>query len=195
MRRLVLIAASLLLAAVVSGCAHPISLAPDVASLVGTGTNKIDRKVGLFVAEEDRKREVTTPGGGGDKVSYFPYRDIETAIYVVLSESFTSVSKVNGATDPKVKEDGLSYIFTPSIVTTSSSPSLLTWPPTLFTIELTCKVHDAQGRPAREVAVRGEGRAEFSEFRSNHSMAAKRAVEDMLKKLISALSAPAWKDL
>jgi hypothetical protein len=31
------------------------------------------KKAAYYISDEDRAREVTTPGGGGDKVRYFPY--------------------------------------------------------------------------------------------------------------------------
>lgn len=188
MRRFVLALAGLLLVAVVSGCAHPISIVGNAATLAGTGTGKLDTIVGLSMTDEDRKREVTTPGGGGDKVSYFPYRDLETGLYIALSETFTRVIRVSGIGDPKVKSEGLRYIVTPSISTTSFSPSIATWPPTIFTIELTCKVVDADGKAVTEVRAMGEGRAEFDEFKADTSLSAKRAADDALKKLVRALS-------
>ena len=69
--------ATLLLVAVLAGCAHPISLSPDLARVTSATATKIDKKAGLSLADADRSREVTTPGGGGDKLSYFPYRDLE----------------------------------------------------------------------------------------------------------------------
>lgn len=174
---------------VLQGCAHPISLNPDLAAVKAGSFVKIDRKVGFYIGDDDRKREVTTPGGGGDKVSYFPYRDMETGLYVALSESFATVMRVNGPADPRVKAEGLNYVISPMIVTQSSSPSPLTWPPTVFTVELTCKVTDADGKPVSEVKATGTGNAEFSEFKSNYSLSAKRAVEDALSKLKVALTA------
>jgi hypothetical protein len=170
------------------GCAHPISLTADAASVVGSaGGTKVDRKVGLVVTEEQRKREVVSPGGGGDKVSYFPYRDLETGLYMALSEHFSGVSIVSGTADPKVKSEGLTLFVTPDIGTTSHSPSLLTWPPTVFTVELTCTVKDASDRVLKQLRVQGEGRAEFDEFKSDPSLSAKRASNDALKKLVRVI--------
>lgn len=188
MQRILFALSALLLTAALGGCAHPISLAGNAVALTGTGTGKLDRAVGLSITEEDRKREVTGPAGGGDKVTYQPYRDLETGLYIALSETFARVSRITGINDPKVKSDALDYIITPSIATTSFSPSLMTWPPTIFTVELTCKVVDAAGKAMTEVRVMGEGRAEFDEFKSDVSLAAKRASDDALKKLVKALS-------
>src|SRR5690606_17640100 len=68
-----LIALTALLALV--GCAHPISLTADAAPLVGIGGNdKIDRTAVLVVTDAQLAQEVVGPGGGGDKVSYKPYK-------------------------------------------------------------------------------------------------------------------------
>ncbi len=188
MKRFLAILAGLWLAAVLAGCAHPISLAANVADLAGTGTGKLDKAVGLAISDDDRKREVIGPGGGGDKLSYQPYRDLETGLYVALSETFTRVTRVSGTGDPKVRSDGLDYVVVPTIATTSFSPSLFTWPPTVFTIELTCRVVDADGKPVTELRAMGDGRAEFEEFKGDLSLAARRAADDALRKLVKALA-------
>lgn len=184
---------ALLWAVIASGCAHPISLAGNPVALVGSGKSKVDIAVGLAISEEDRKREIITPGGGGDKVSYLPYRDLETGIYIAFSESFTKVVRISGSQDPKVKSEALRYLVTPQISTTSYSPSLLTWPPTVFTVELVCKISDAEGKSVTEVRAMGEGRAEFDEFKTDFSLAAKRASDDALAKLVKALGAETGK--
>lgn len=173
------------------GCAHPLTLSPDLSSVSGTVDKKIDKRVGLLFTDADRQLQVTTPGGGGDKVSYFPYRDLEPALYVALGESFASVSRVASTTDPKVAAERLNYIVKPSLQTTSFSDSALTWPPTLFTIELTVTVNDTEGKRVTEVRVMGEGRASYDEFKGQAGLSAKRAAEDMVKKLIKSLGSSA----
>ena len=42
---------------------------------------------------------VVTPGGGGDKISYQPYRDIETAFYKMLTNVFGNVTKLKTPKD------------------------------------------------------------------------------------------------
>ena len=177
-----------LLVVALTGCAHPVSLAPDVSKIMGSGANKIDRKVGLVVTDEQRRFQQTTPSGGGDKVSYLPYRDLESGLYVALSENFAGVTRVAGVNDPKVAADGLALLVLPAIATTSFSPSLVTWPPTVFTVAVTLSVVDLRNKPVTEIKVQGEGRAEFAEFKTDVSLAAKRAAEDALKKLMKTIS-------
>lgn len=179
--------ATLSLITLLGGCAHPISMTADVSKLQGAAGPKSPAKVGMVFPDELRKQEVTSPGGGGDKVRYLPYRDLEAGIYSVLSERFASVSKITGTSDAKVQADGLNYLITPTITTTSFSPSIVTWPPTVFTVELACRVSDATDKTITELRVQGEGRAEFDEFKSDFSLAAKRAADEALRKLAKAL--------
>jgi hypothetical protein len=170
------------------GCAHPINIAPNMALVKGEGIGKIDKKVGYHISDASKALEVTGPGGGGDKIRYFPYRDFEAGFYMALNEVFTGVTRVS---DPKdiamLKKDGISLLITPEIETQSSSPSLITWPPTKFTLNLTCKIVDATGSVLDTVRVSGEGQAEFDEFKANFSLAAVRASNDALTRLIKAL--------
>lgn len=184
-----LLAASLATAALMVGCAHPISVNPDTASIRASSPARIQKAVAYYVSPDDMKLEVTTPGGGGDKVTYFPYRDLDPAIYQALSQVFTSVIKSETPTPAAGR--AVQLMFTPKLLTTSSSSSALTWPPTDFSVELTCKVTDAAGAPVTSIVVTGNGKAEFSEFKSDFSLSARRASLDAMNKLVKALeSAP-----
>ncbi len=173
------------------GCAHPIQLTPDPAALVGTGgAPKIDRTAVLLITDTQLAQEVITPGGGGDKVSYKPYKDLQTGIYVALGEVFTRVGLASSATDPRIGTDPATVVVTPTITTTSYSPSILTWPPTIFTITLELAFRDPGGtRTVANVRVQGEGRAEFDEFKSDFSLSSKRAAQDALARMIKAIQA------
>ena len=166
-----------------AACAHPINLEPtklperDDAKLVA-------KKVGYVLTDTDRAKEVTTPGGGGDKVSYYPYRDMEKAIRASLRAVYQDVSSLKSPNDAAaIKEAGVAYIFLPEISTTSSSSSPFTWPPTQFTVNVICTVTDPQGAVLAKVASTGAGAAEFSEFKSDFSLSARRAVAEAVEKL------------
>lgn len=171
------------------GCAHPISMNPDLAKVAApSGAKPIDKKVGYYLPDTLRTVEVTTPGGGGDKVRYFPYRDLESGFYKALSEVFSSVTKVPNPKDAAaLKASGVSLLITPEITTNSFSDSILTWPPTQFTVNLVCTVADANGAALQTIRVSGQGGATFSEFKGNFSLAATRASNEALSKLIQAL--------
>lgn len=182
--RRIILASGLALAALMTGCAHPVSVtASDFSKIKASSDAKIQKSVGFYIAADDFSREVTTLGGGGDKVSYKPYKDLEPAIYKALSEVFTSVSKLDSLKAP----ENINLVIVPKITTTSYSESILTWPPTLFTVDLTCKVTDKAGAEITEVKAQGTGRAEFSEFKSDTSLSAKRAAQEAMVNLVKAL--------
>jgi hypothetical protein len=176
--------------AALSGCAHDITISGDNAALVSKTAAPINKTVGLVITDDERAKEVITPGGGGDKVAYKPYHDLELPIYLELSNIFKDVVKLNAAPDAAtIQSKNLSYVVTPTITTTSSSPSLLTWPPTDFTVTLQCTVTDPTGKVVAQQAVTGSGHAEFSEFKRNFGLAAQRATVDAVQKMQSAMQA------
>ncbi|MDP9108147.1 MAG: hypothetical protein M3N23_03635 [Pseudomonadota bacterium] len=176
-------------AVIVTGCAHPITINPDFSKLERDAAQQpINKSVGYFIAPSVRDLPVETPGGGGDKVTYLPYRDLEPAIYKMLSNVFTGVTRLTSASgDPAVQKNNLVLIVTPKLTTTSSSPSPLTWPPTVFGVELSLDVADAAGKPVMTYKAVGEGKAEFSEFKVDFGLSARRASQDALLKMQKTL--------
>ena len=172
-----------------TGCAHQIQLNPELSNLPES-TNKIDKNVGYVLNDTLRMKEVTTPGGGGDKVTYTPYKDTETALYTVLANKFNKVFMMNSASDTAtIESNNISYVFIPEIVTNSSSSSMLTWPPTKFMVNLSCKAIDAEGNQIWEKTVSTEGEAEFDEFKSDFSLSARRATKAAFEKMAQELDA------
>ena len=170
--------------AVLAGCAHPIVIAPDIAEVKTPATAEVAKKAGYYISAENKALEVTTPGGGGDKVRYFPYKDLETGIYKVLAGTFTTVTRLEQPpTAETMKAQGLVFAITPKITTNSSSDSMLTWPPTSFTVELECRILGDDGKEVGNVRVVGFGNATFSEFVGKFGLAATRASTDALNKL------------
>ncbi len=177
-------------ALVLAACAHPITIAPNLGSLAAPGMPVKPGTVGLYVSAEDKARQVTTPGGGGDKVSYYPYRDLESGIYKVLGNIYERVVVVLSPTDVEaLAKSGVSVVARPQIITQSSSSSALTWPPTNFQVQLSCTFTDISGTTIAETLITGNGNAEFLEFKSDFSLAGKRAAEDALNKTQSAIIA------
>ena len=188
MRAFVALAAVLGIA-VLGGCAHPITITPDLAAVSTSGGTPIKKNVGYYMAPEDKARQFTTAGGGGDKISHYPYRDLDAGIYKVLSNVFQNVSVLKSATDTEtIRKDGITYVFVPEIVPSSLSDSLITWPPTSFTVLLTCTVYDANGKVIGKKTVVGNGAATFDEFKRDFSLAGRRASADALAKLQVLLS-------
>lgn len=178
-------------AVILTGCAHRITLTGDTAALVASPQStqsRIDKSVGLVIPDALRTKEFVTPGGGGDKVSYMPYRDLELPLYVGLGHAFSSVTKFDSVPDSAtVQAKNLSCIVTPAISTTSSSGSLVTWPPTDFSVTLACTITDPTGKLVATKEVTGNGHAEFSEFKRNFGLAAQRATLDAVQKLQAAM--------
>lgn len=171
------------LTVLLTACAHPISISPDLSKLDTPSTPVSARTVGFHLAAGDKTLQVTTPGGGGDSVSYYPYRDLEGGLYKVLANAFDKVVVVS---DPKdvaaLARDNVTLVVKPKIITQSSSDSIITWPPTFFQVQLSCTFSDVLGSSVAEVFVDGVGKAEFAEFSSDFSLAAKRASLDALQK-------------
>lgn len=171
-------------AMMMAGCAHPLSMAPE-ATPISSVPNKIEKSVAYVISPADMTKEVQTPGGGGDKVKYQPYKDLDAALYQAFSAVFADVTKVAAVTEAK----GVSYVIEPIITTTSSSDSLMAWPPTRFSVNLVCKVKDANGQLLTEVRGVGDGEATFSEVVKDYSMSARRASRSAVDNLVKALAA------
>lgn len=174
------LAATLL--ALLAACAHPINISPlETPQRVESGLSS--KKVAYVMTDADRSKEVTTPGGGGDKVTYFPYRDLEKSIRDALRAVYTDVVVVTSTNDAAIKTFGASYVFSPTITTTTESPSAFTWPPTKVGIDLACHVSDADGKALTSVRAQGNGAAEFSEFKSDFGLAGRRAATHLAEQL------------
>ena len=171
-----------------TGCAHQIVTTPDLVELKHGGMQPIDKNVGYYISKEDREKQVTTPGGGGDKVSYYPYKEMEPALYKTLSNVFRRAYSLESSDDSQaIQAKAITFVFTPSIATNSSSESALTWPPTKFTVNLRCKAVDATGKTIWEKQFTGEGAAEFDEFKKDFSLASKRASQSAFQQFQQAL--------
>lgn len=174
--------------AIFSGCAHKITIAPDNERI--NTTLEIKQKsysIGYFI--DDINTTVITEGGGGDKVTYQPYKETESALVSVLSKHFNKVYKIeNLGNKDFINKNNLKLIFTYKILTYSSSQSIFTWPPTNFIITLTCEAVDKDANIIWKDIIKDEGNAEFDEFKNDFSLSAKRASENVFKKLLIELN-------
>jgi hypothetical protein len=171
-----------------TACAHPIVITPNMGELNANGTNKINKNVGYYIPAAERDKRVETPGGGGDKLSYTPYKDLEPAMQKTLANVFSDVYTVNSLEDKAfLQAKKISYVFVPKIETESSSESAFTWPPTKFTVSLECAALDANGREIWRKTTKQSGEATFSEFKTDFPLAGKRAAlkafQDMQKTI------------
>jgi hypothetical protein len=184
---------ALLVAALLTGCAHPMTIKPDVTALAAPAdSTRIAKNIGLYISPENRNKTVTTPGGGGDKVTYRPYADLETGLYKVLGNVFQNVEVLSSMSDVDfLAKHSLVLIAVPEISTTSSSKGLLTWMATDLSVQLTCRITDVAGRTVATVSSTGTGHADYSELKSNFSLAGEKASQDVLTKIqLALLGAP-----
>jgi hypothetical protein len=170
-----------------SGCAHQIQLNPNTDAFK-VSEKKIDKVVGYHISDKNRNMIVKTPGGGGDDLTYTPYKDTESVLFTVLSNKFKDVYLVKSLEDDTfIKQNEITLIFFPEITTQSSSSSPFTWPPTKFTIDLTVKALDVNGDIVWKKKVSKTGEAEFDEFKSDFSLSARRATEQAFLQLANEI--------
>lgn len=177
---------ALSLAVFLGGCAHPITISPNITKLQAASMQtKIDKSVGYYISEGNRALSVTTPAGGGDSVKYTPYADIESGLYAVLSNVFSNAYVVK---DPKdrafLQSKNISWIFTPTITTDSSSRNSFFWPPTDFTVTLDCIAADgSQQEVWRTHASANNDLIAVKETIKDHGLAGGSATEKALLQL------------
>lgn len=93
-----------------TACAHPIGIGP-IETPVRNEASLNPKKVAYAMTDADRGTEVTAPGGG-DKVRYFPDRDLEKSIRDALRAVYTDVFVIKSSADADaIKAFGVSYVF------------------------------------------------------------------------------------
>jgi hypothetical protein len=182
----ILIAAAIL----VSGCAHKMQIVPPLDNIRSVPLSDASSKnAGYYISAENRSKAVVTPGGGGDKVTYAPYKETEAALNTILSRTFRRVYPVPSMTDTDfINEKEISYIFTPLIQVNSSSTGIFTWFATDFTFELTCTAVDTEGNKIWTKTVVGEGHADYDEVSQDAGIAGGRAAEAAYLKMMQEIS-------
>jgi hypothetical protein len=169
-----------------AACAHPIDISPDVSRLPrNEAKQKIEKKVAYVIAPSDRTKKVKTAGGGGDSVEYAPYQAVESGLYLVLADTFAGVYPMSDAKDQSfIRTNEISYVFVPTITTTSSSRNAFFWPPTDFSLTIECVAFDISGGQVWRSTVNGEGGLiPVKEVISDFGLAGRRAAQDALLKL------------
>jgi len=174
---------------IVSGCAHKIQITPQLSSIRNIEVPApVDKNVGYYISAADRESAVITPGGGGDKITYAPYKETEAALNTVLGRAFGKVYALRSPADSDfIAAKDISYIFTPRITPNSSSSNIFTWFATDFTFELTCTAVDAMGNDVWETSVTGTGHADTSEMMKDFGLSGRRATEDAYSRLLQEL--------
>jgi len=172
----------------VSGCAHRINITPDTAMMNSIqNSDKIQGTAGYCITPEMRQKEVITPAGGGDRVRYTPYKDIEEGFKDVLENVFLEVRSLDSNVAPNINNNSVDYVVSLEIDTDSSSASMLTWPPTWFGVSLETELFNTETKETTKVSVKGEGSATYSKFIMNKGITGQEATLDALEKLQMAL--------
>lgn len=188
MRRILTLSSFILLfcaMSVLSGCAHRIDITPAVGSLNGDySADKIMKNAGYFISEENRNLEVVTPAGGGDKVKYYPYKEMESGLSHVLGSIFTEVYALRSLQDQElVTSKKISYIFIPAITTDSASRSAWIWPPSEFWVTIDCQALDGAGKVIWQTNLKSEALLGLPQVYRDHSLAGRTAAEKALNEL------------
>lgn len=170
------------------GCAHKISISPNVSMLSPRhGADKIPGNVGYIFPPNSLNKEVVKSASGGDSIKFFPYKDLEAAYAMMLRGVFQRVTPLISIQDPKITENAVDYLATLDISTASRSEASMLWPPTWFRVDLTLTINKPQGENIAVISVKGKGRASPFERDSNRGLAGKRAVVEALDKMQKAL--------
>lgn len=182
----------LLLAAAVflSGCAHKIQITPPLEDIRNAPlAEQYSGNAAYYISAENRAKAVITRGGGGDHITYAPYKETEAALNTILSRTFKRVYSLPSLADTAfIAEKEIRFVFTPLIHTDSSSTGIFTWPATDFTFELTCMVVDAEGNEVWEKTVTGKGHADFDEFMKDLGLSGRRAAEAAYLEMMQEIS-------
>lgn len=183
---------SLFLMLLCAACAHPISITPDLQALTrDPGAVQIQKKVGYYIPAEARTKTVESAGGGGDKVSYTPYSDLDGALFRVLSNVFAGgVYVIKDPADTAYLQDkAISFVFRPTITTTSSSRNIMFWPPTDFSVTITCVALDPMGREIWTRSVSADSElTSVSATLNEHGLTGRKAAQAALGKLQAVIT-------
>lgn len=177
--RLVILSTIVILA---SSCAHEISISPDASDSYKSNKASLSHNVGYYLPPNAKNKIVITPGGGGDRVQYKPYKDIEPAFIEMLNNVFHTVTTLDSKTDKNIAVKNIDYVMSLDITTNSSSPSPFTWPPTWFSVGLDSELVNLKSNEHSNISVKGEGQSEF-EFAGDMDIPGKLASRNALLKL------------
>ena len=100
-------------AAFMGGCGakHQIVITP-LETPVRVDVSHSSKRVAYVMKETDRFMEVISEGGGGDNVSYYPYRDLEKAIRDALRAVYSDVFVIKSFKDSNaIQENDISFVF------------------------------------------------------------------------------------
>ena len=111
-------------------------------------------------------------------------KESEPILKAILSNLFFNVYPVSSLNDAKfINSKNISYIFIPEIETDSSSRSIWIWPPSDFTVTLSCKAIDPSGEMTWKTTVNSEAHLGLPAVHKDFSLAGKVAITQAFSKL------------
>lgn len=176
---------------VLGGCAHKVTVVPDATRLIMAGNqSSIQKPVGYFISEQNRVKHVITPAGGGDKIEYAPYADFEPGLATVLRNVFGTVHTIKDLNDKEfLQKNNISWVFTPTLVTDSSSRNAFFWPPTDFSVNLECVATDIAHQPVWKTSISAKNNVvSVNEVKKKFGLAGEKAMEEALIVLQAQIS-------
>lgn len=180
-----------------SGCAHKVDISPDLGQIIQQEPQaKINKAVGYYISPEKRQLSVTTPAGGGDSVKYNPYLDTEPGFNLILSKVFAASYRVDDIKDLAfLEEKNISWVFTPTITTDSSSRNAFFWPQTDFSMTINCIATDQSQKQVWNETVQADGDViAVKETLQDHGLAGRSAAKNALQKFyLKLLEAPEFR--
>lgn len=172
----------------VLSCSHTLNISPDLRTLNNKSEKLSKRKIGYYISQSNRDMLVIDSTTSGDKLEYFPYRDLESGFVKILYNTHEEVEKMLNPVGVEGDNKKAMYIFIPEIRTKAISTSILTWPPSSFNIEFLVKVVDGDGKLVTEKNYKAEGAATFTDWQKDFSHAGKDASSKVLKMFLEELS-------
>jgi hypothetical protein len=185
-----------LLLLTLTGCAHPITIQPQLNQIKAPAAAKpIPKTAALYIPDSLRQSIVTTPGGGGESVRYLPYQDLEASLLKMLRNTFADTVRLTApASNAELQQRGVHYLLTPHITTQSSSSRFALWAPTDFKLTLRLTLLDVASGAQLSKEVTGEGKfnhateLNYASVSASHgSEAARRASLESLLKMQQTL--------
>ena len=89
-----------------------------------------------------------------------------------------------------ITKKNIDYVFIPLITTYSSSRSMWIWPPSDFTMHLTCRTIDAAGNEVWETTATGDAHMRLPDVARDHGLAGReatsKAFSDLQERIISS---------
>ena len=138
------------------GCTRTINIQPDTP-IAASQAPKVNKTVGLYISAADLAIVNNAPGSKNQDLKYAPYQNLAGPITAVLKNIYTKVVSLNSLDPAAIAAQKVTMIITPTITTTSSASSISIWPSPDFSVYITTKASDVNGKLLWEESANGNG--------------------------------------